>query len=130
MKVVIIGAGFGGLASALRCAARGEQVTVLDRLPGPGGRGREFIGDTQGLRFRYDAGPTVLTAPQVFEELFALHGERLSDHVELMPVKPWYQMRFADGTQLDYGGTTEEIQAEIAKFSTDDAQAYPAYLAH
>ena len=130
MKVVIIGAGFGGLASALRCAARGEQVTVLDRLPGPGGRGREFVGDTQGLRFRYDAGPTVLTAPQLFEELFALHGERLSDHVELMPVKPWYQMRFADGTQLDYGGTTEEIQAEIAKFSTDDAQAYPAYLAH
>ena len=130
MKVVIIGAGFGGLASALRCAARGEQVTVLDRLPGPGGRGREFIRNTQGLQFRYDAGPTVLTAPQLFEELFELFGEKLTDHVELMPVTPWYHMRFSDGTQLDYGGSTEKIQSEIAKFSPADALAYPAFLAH
>lgn len=130
MKVVVIGAGFGGLASALRCAARGKQVTVLDRLPGPGGRGREFTSNTNGFEFRYDAGPTVLTAPQLFEELFTLHGEKLSDHVELMPVTPWYQMRFADGTRLDYGGTTEKIQAEIGKFSIADAQAYPAFLAH
>lgn len=130
MKVVVIGAGFGGLASALRSAARGERVTVLDRLPGPGGRGREFVRHADGLTFRYDAGPTVLTAPHLFEELFHLFGEKLSDHVDLMPVKPWYQMRFADYTQLNYGGSTEEIQAEIAKFSPADALAYPAYLAH
>jgi phytoene desaturase len=130
MNVVIIGAGFGGLASALRTAARGHRVTVLDRLPGPGGRGREFVRQSGDLTFRYDAGPTVLTAPLLFEELFALFGEKLSDHVDLMPVKPWYQMRFADGTQLDYGGSTEQIQAEIAKFSPTDALAYPAFLAH
>ena len=130
MKVLVIGAGFGGLATALRCAARGMQVTVVDRLPGPGGRGREFVRKTHGLEFRYDAGPTVLTAPHLFEELFKLFGENLSDHVELMPVKPWYQMRFADGTSLNYGGSTEEIQAEIGKFSTSDAQAYPAFLEH
>lgn len=130
MKVVVIGAGFGGLAAALRCAARGERVTVLDRLPVPGGRGREFTNNCNGLSFRYDAGPTVLTAPHLFEELFALLGEKLSDHVELMPVTPWYQMQFADGRKLNYGGTTEEIQSEIAKFSPADAQAYPAYLAH
>lgn len=130
MKVVIIGAGFGGLASALRCAARGEQVTVLDRLPGPGGRGREFVRTTYGLKFKYDAGPTVLTAPNLFEELFTLFGEKLSDHVELMPVAPWYQMRFADGSHLNYGGSTGEIQAEIAKFSKADSLAYPAFLAH
>jgi phytoene desaturase len=130
MTVVIIGAGFGGLASAIRCVARGKQVTVTDRMAGPGGRGREFRRTQNGLDFRYDAGPTVLTAPQLFEELFALLGERLSDHVELLPVTPWYQMRFADGTRLNYGGTTEEIQAEIAKFSEHDAQAYPAFLAH
>ena len=130
MHTVVIGAGFGGLAAALRTAARGHQVTVLDRLPGPGGRGREFVREKYGLQFRYDAGPTVLTAPILFEELFNLFGERLADHVELMPVTPWYQMRFADGTQLDYGGTTEQIQTEIAKFSQADAQAYPAFLAH
>ena len=130
MRVVVIGAGFGGLAAALRCAARGERVTVLDRLPVPGGRGREFINNHNGLSFRYDAGPTVLTAPHLFEELFALLGEKLSDHVELMPVSPWYQMQFSDGRKLNYGGTTEEIQLEIAKFSPADAHCYPAYLAH
>lgn len=130
MHTVVIGAGFGGLAAALRTAARGHKVTVVDRLPGPGGRGREFVRSAHGHEFRYDAGPTVLTAPVLFEELFALFGERLADHVELMPVTPWYQMRFADGTQLDYGGSTEQIQAEIAKFSAADAQAYPAFLGH
>ena len=130
MQTVVIGAGFGGLAAALRTAARGGKVTVVDRLPGPGGRGREFVRSTDGQLFRYDAGPTVLTAPVLFEELFALFGERLADHVELMPVTPWYQMRFSDSTQLNYGGSTEQIQAEIAKFSAADALAYPAFLAH
>ncbi len=130
MKAVVIGAGFGGLAAALRMAARGYQVTVVDRLPGPGGRGREFVSDIDGHPFKYDAGPTVLTAPVLFEELFALFGEKLSDHVALLPVKPWYQMRFADGTQMDYGGSTEEIQAEIGKFSVRDAKNYPAFLEH
>jgi phytoene desaturase len=130
MQTVVIGAGFGGLAAALRTAARGGKVTVVDRLPGPGGRGREFVRSTDGQLFRYDAGPTVLTAPVLFEELFALFGERLADHVELMPVTPWYQMRFSDSTQLNYGGSTEQIQAEIARFSAADALAYPAFLAH
>jgi phytoene desaturase len=127
---LVIGAGFGGLAAALRLAARGQHVTVLDRLPGPGGRGREFVRTQGPITFRYDAGPTVLTAPILFEELFTLFGEKLSDHVDLMPVTPWYQMRFADGSVLDYGGSTEKIQSEIAKFSATDAKAYPDFLAH
>ncbi len=130
MQVVVIGAGFGGLAAALRTAARGHKVTVLDRLPGPGGRGREFVGSTDNLHFKYDAGPTVLTAPILFEELYKLFGEVLSDHVELIPVTPWYQMHFADGSHLDYGGSTDKIQSEIAKFSVSDSLAYPAFLAH
>lgn len=127
---VVVGAGFGGLAAAIRLVARGVNTTVVDRLDKPGGRAAEFVRHADGLTFRYDAGPTVLTAPVLFEELFALLGERLEDHVELMPVKPWYQMQFADGSHLDYGGTTEQIQAEIAKFSQADAAAYPAYLEH
>jgi phytoene desaturase len=131
---IVIGAGFGGLACALRLAARGHRVTVLDRLEGPGGRAREFVrpalAEHAGQSWRYDAGPTVLTAPVLFEELFALHGEKLSDHVNLLPVKPWYRMQFADGTLLDYGGDTAHIQQEIAKFSPRDAQAYTAFLEH
>ena len=129
-SAIVVGAGFGGLATALRLAARGVNTTVVDRLAGPGGRAVEFVHSHEERQFRYDAGPTVLTAPILFEELFSLFGERLSDHVELLPVTPWYQMRFADGTQFNYGGTTEQIQAEIARFSIADAQAYPAYLAH
>jgi phytoene desaturase len=129
-KAVVIGAGFGGLAAALRLAARGVETTVIDTLSGPGGRGFEFVRETAGLRFKYDAGPTVLTAPPLFEELFALFGERLADHVELLPVKPWYRMRFADGSELNYGGSTAEIQAEIARFSSADAARYPEFLDH
>ncbi len=124
-QTVVIGSGLGGLAVALRLRARGLAVTVVDRLDGPGGRAYEFIRGEH----RYDAGPTVLTAPVLFEELFALFGERLGDHVELMPVTPWYRMQFDDGSVFNYGGSTEQIQAEIAKFSPDDAKRYPAYLA-
>jgi phytoene desaturase len=122
---IVVGAGLGGLAAALRLQARGCKTVVIDCLPGPGGRAREFVRGP----YRYDAGPTVLTAPELFEELFALFGERLQDHVELLPVTPWYQMRFDDGTQLNYGGSTEQIQAEIARFSAADAAQYPVYLA-
>ena len=127
---IVVGAGFGGLATALRLAARGVRTTVVDRLAGPGGRAIEFVHSQVSHQFRYDAGPTVLTAPILFEELFALFGEKLADHVDLLPVAPWYQMRFADGTHFNYGGTTAQIQAEIARFSPADALAYPAYLAH
>lgn len=129
-KAVVIGAGFGGLAAALRLAARGHKTTVIDNLAGPGGRGVEFVRESAGLRFKYDAGPTVLTAPVLFEELFALFGEKLADHVDLLPVAPWYQMRFADGSVLNYGGNTADIQAEIARFCPADAKRYPAFLEH
>jgi phytoene desaturase len=123
-QALVIGAGLGGLAVALRLRARGVAVTVAERLDGPGGRAYEFVRDGH----RYDAGPTVLTAPVLFEELFALFGERLADHVDLMPVAPWYRMQFNDGSVFNYGGSTEQIQAEIARFNTKDAARYPAYL--
>lgn len=129
-KAVVIGAGFGGLAAALRLTARGHPTTVVDNLAGPGGRGIEFVRKAAGHSFKYDAGPTVLTAPVLFEELFALFGEKLADHVHLLPVAPWYRMRFADGSVLNYGGSTAEIQAEIARFSPADAERYPAFLEH
>ncbi len=129
-KAIIIGAGFGGLAAALRLRALGYQVTLLDKLDGAGGRARTFTRQNKNSTFVYDAGPTVLTAPVLFEELFALFGEKLSDFVTLLPVKPWYRMQFADGKTLDYGGDTANIQKEIAKLSQADAQNYPAFLAH
>ena len=125
MKVVVIGAGFGGLAAALRARAKGYQVLVVDRCPQPGGRAQVF---EQG-GFRHDAGPTVITASFLFEELFALFGKSLKDYAELVPLNPWYRFRFPDGTSFDYGGTLEETLAEIDRISPSDHDGYLNLLA-
>ncbi|MBC7378151.1 MAG: NAD(P)-binding protein, partial [Burkholderiaceae bacterium] len=124
--VVVVGAGFGGIASALRMRAKGYRVTLIDRCRQLGGRAQVFERDG----FRHDAGPTVITAPFLFEELFALFGERFADHVELVPLKPWYRFCFADGDHLDYGGTLDETLAEIGRISANDRAGYLRLLEH
>lgn len=123
---VVIGAGFGGMAAALRLRARGYRVTLIDRCAGLGGRAQCF--EREG--FRHDAGPTVITAPFLFEELFTLFGERFADHVTLVPLKPWYRFHFADGGSFDYGGTLEETLAEIRRLEPGDVAGYQRLLAH
>jgi phytoene desaturase len=126
VKAVVVGAGFGGIAAALRLRAKGYEVTLLERGASLGGRAQVF----ERAGFRHDAGPTVITAPFLLEELFALFGETLADHVTLVPVKPWYRFRFPDGSTFDYGGTLEETLAEIAKLEPKDCDGYRALLAH
>lgn len=126
MKAVVIGGGFGGLAAALRLRAKGYDVTLLERTQALGGRAQVY--ECEG--FRHDAGPTVITAPFLLEELFALFNEKLSDHVQLVPVKPWYRFRFHDGSEFDYGGTLDETLAAIAKIEPRDCQGYLDLLAH
>ncbi|MBU0550570.1 phytoene desaturase [Myxococcota bacterium] len=121
---VIIGSGFGGLAAAARLAARGYRVTVLERLDAPGGRG--YVHRQDG--FTFDAGPTVITAPFMFEDLWALFGKRLEDDVTLKPVAPFYRIRFHDGAIFDYSGDPEAMRAEIAKFNPDDVAGYERFL--
>ncbi len=123
---VVVGAGFGGIAAALRLRAKGYRVTLIDRCQQLGGRAQVFERDG----FRHDAGPTVITAPFLFEELFALFGERFADHVELVPLKPWYRFCFADGDHFDYGGTLDETLAEIGRISADDRDGYLRLLEH
>lgn len=126
VNAIVIGGGFGGIAAALRLRAKGYEVTLLERATALGGRAQVF--EREG--FRHDAGPTVITAPFLLEELFALFGEKLADHVTLVPVKPWYRFRFHDGSTFDYGGTLEETLAEIAKIDPRDCDGYRALLAH
>ena len=125
MKALVIGAGFGGIAAALRLRAKGYDVSLIDRCAGLGGRAQVFERDG----FRHDAGPTVITAPFLFEELFALFGEKFEDHVRLVPLTPWYRFRFSDNTQFDYGGTLEETLAEIARIEPTDCDGYRSLLA-
>jgi len=126
VKAVVIGAGFGGLASALRLRAKGYSVTLIDRCDSPGGRAQVFEKDG----FIHDAGPTVLTAPFLFEELFELFGEKMSDHITLIPLKPWYRFVFSDGEHFDYGGSAEDTINEISRISPEDVAGYKSLLAH
>ncbi len=123
-RAVIIGSGFGGLAAAIRLAARGYRVTVLERLDQPGGRARVFRQDG----FTFDAGPTVITAPHLFEELWQLGGKTLADDVELRPVSPFYRIRFDDGTLFDYTGSADRMRAEVARLAPGDVAGYEAFV--
>lgn len=122
---VVIGSGFGGLAAAVRLGARGYRVTVLEKLSSPGGRARVHRQDG----FTFDAGPTVITAPFLFEELWALCGKSLADDVELRPVSPFYRVRFDDGTQFDYTGDPAAMRREVARLSPGDVAGYESFLA-
>lgn len=111
----------------LRCAcARGYHVTIIDRCARLGGRAQVFERDG----FRHDAGPTVITAPFLLEELFALFGKKMSDYVTLVTPDPWYRFHFSDGATLDYGPTQDRTEAEIARFNPADVAGFRRLIAH
>lgn len=121
---IVIGAGFGGLAAAIRLAARGYRVTVVDKLDQPGGRARVF----RDRGFTFDAGPTVITAPFLFEELWSLAKEPFD--VRLVEVDPFYRIRFHDGFVFDYSGSAERMRAQMAAISPRDVEGYARFLVH
>lgn len=123
-SAVVIGSGFGGLAAAIRLAVKGYRVTVLERLGAAGGRASVFQQDG----FTFDAGPTIITAPFLLEELWALCGETMSRDVDLRPMKPFYRIRFHDGSHFDYFGATEPMRAEVARLSPEDVAGYDAFM--
>lgn len=123
-QILVIGAGFGGIAAALRMRAKGFQVTLVDRLSAIGGRAQVF----ERGGFRHDAGPTVITAPFLFDELFELFGEKREDHLDFRPLDPWYRFYFHGGKQFDYRPSIEDTNDEIRKFSPDDVKGYAALL--
>ena len=125
-RALVVGGGFGGIASAIRLRAKGYEVELLDRCTKLGGRAQVFERDG----FRFDAGPTVITAPFLFDELFELHGRRREDYVEFRPLDPWYRFQFADGDIFDYGGEIEDTEAEIARFNAADVEGYRRLVAH
>ncbi len=123
-NAVIIGAGFGGIAAALRLRARGSDVTLIDRCPRLGGRAQVFEKDG----FRHDAGHTVITAPFLFDELFECFNKKREDYIEFIPLDVWYQFYFANGDTFNYGGTPEDTLREIEKISPVDVAGYQKLL--
>lgn len=124
-RVVIIGSGFGGLACAIRMLCKGYRVTVLERLDQPGGRASVFTQDG----FTFDAGPTIVTAPFLLEELWALAGRRFADDVDLRPMNPCYRIRFDDGTHFDYQREPQAMIEEVRRVSPQDVGGLHAFMA-
>ena len=123
-RALVIGAGFGGLAVAIRLALKGYDVQVLERLGSAGGRA--YVHRRNG--FTFDAGPTIITAPFLLEELWDMCGKKMSDDVDLRAMDPFYQIRFADGRVFNYTGDLERMKEEVAKFSPKDLPGYLRFL--
>jgi phytoene desaturase len=124
-RALVIGSGFGGLAAAVRLAARGWEVCVVERHDQPGGRARVFQQDG----YTFDAGPTVITAPFLFEELWRLAGRRMSDDLDLRPVDPFFRIHFSDGHVFEYTGDPQRMRAEVARLAPDDLEGYERFQA-
>ncbi|MBS0658975.1 MAG: phytoene desaturase [Verrucomicrobia bacterium] len=125
-RVAVVGSGFGGLAAAIRLQAAGARVTVFEARDKPGGRA--YVYEQEGHVF--DAGPTVITAPQSLEELFTLAGRSMRDYVELLPVTPFYRLVWSDGDVMDYVGSSEAMEAEIARRDPTDVEGYRRFVAY
>ncbi len=122
---MVIGSGFGGLAAAVRLGARGYRVTVLERLEAPGGRASVHRQDG----FTFDAGPTIVTAPFLFEDLWTLCGKRMADDVTLKGVDPFYRLVFDDGEVMDCHADPQAMRAEVARISPGDLDGYDRFMA-
>lgn len=125
-RTTVIGAGFGGLALAIRLQAAGINTLLLEGRDKPGGRA--YVYQDQG--FTFDAGPTVITDPSAIEELFTLAGKRLEDYVELMPVRPFYRLCWEDGKVLNYDNDQQLLEQEIARFNPADVAGYQRFLSY
>jgi phytoene desaturase len=121
---VIIGSGFGGLAAAIRLGARGYRVTALEKLSGPGGRASVFHQDG----FTFDSGPTIVTAPFLFEDLWRLCGRKLSDDVELRSLSPFYRIRFDGGETFDCAADPNAMANEVARLAPGDVDGYERFM--
>lgn len=123
-KTIVIGAGFGGLALAIRLQAAGIPTLLLERRDKPGGRA--YVYEEQG--FTFDAGPTVITDPSAIEALFTLAGKRMEDYVELLPVTPFYRLCWESGQVFDYANDQDALERQIATFNPRDVEGYRRFL--
>jgi phytoene desaturase len=124
LRVAVIGSGFGGLAVAIRLQAAGFDVVIFEKRDQPGGRA--YVYRDRG--FIFDAGPTVITAPELLRELFSLAGRSMDQYVEMLPVQPFYRLFWEDGYQFDYSDDLAVIEKQIAGKSPQDVEGYKNFL--
>ena len=125
-KIVIIGSGFGGLAAAIRLQAEGMQVTILEKNQKVGGHAYQLVKDG----YTFDMGPSIITAPDLIQRVFACAGVRMEDYLDLVKLDPFYRIYFHDGSSLDYTDDGEQMKQQMAQFNTNDAANYDPFMVH
>ena len=123
MKIVVIGSGFGGLSAAIRLQANGHQVTILEKRDKPGGRA--YVYEQDG--FKFDGGPTIITAPWLIDELFTLAGKNTNEYVKLVKLDPFYNIRWEDGTVFNYNDDKKNLAAQICKINPAEIDNYKRF---
>jgi phytoene desaturase len=124
VRAAVIGSGFGGLAAAIRLQAAGCHTVIYEKRDLPGGRAYVY----RDAGFTFDAGPTVITAPDCLRELFQLAGKRMDDYTELLPVSPFYRLFWEDGYRFDYSADLPAVEEQIARKSPKDVEGYRRFL--
>jgi phytoene desaturase len=125
-RALVVGAGFGGLAAAIRLQAAGVPTVLAEARDKAGGRA--YVYEEGG--FVFDAGPTVITAPPALEELFEVAGRRMADYVELLPVQPFYRLAWEDGDSFDYDGDAGAMVEQIRRRRPEDVRGYLEFVEH
>lgn len=123
MRIIVIGSGFGGLSAAIRLQAQGHTVTIIEKLARAGGRAYVFQQDG----FTFDAGPTIVTAPWMIDELLTLSGLPESERLTMVTLDPFYNVRFEDGSVFHYNGDRQSLEAQVAAFAPGDVEGYNAF---
>ena len=121
---IVVGAGFGGLAAAMRLGVKGYKVTVVDKLDTVGGRGSSV----KKGGHRFDLGPTIITMPHLLEELWAFCGKRFSDYVNLKAKTPFYTITFPDGTRFHAQQDESKMREEVARLFPNDLKGYDRFM--
>jgi len=123
-RIIVVGAGLGGLAAAIRLQAAGYQVTLLEKRAQLGGRAAQLKADG----YTFDMGPSIITAPHLLQDLWSSAGARIDDDVELVPLTPYYRIYFADGRYFDYGGAPEQVEAQLRSFDPNAIDGYRHFM--
>jgi phytoene desaturase len=123
MKIIIIGSGFGGLSAAIRLQAQGHSVTIVEKRDKLGGRA--YVYEQDG--FKFDGGPTIITAPWLIDELFTIAGKKTADYVKLVKIDPFYNIRWEDGTVFNYNDDKQNLYAQIAKINPKEIENYKKF---
>ena len=125
LKVIVVGAGVGGLSAAMRLAHQGFEVEVLEKNAGPGGRCGQLAVDG----FKFDVGPTIVLMPEVFEETFAVVGKRMADYLTLRRCDPNYRIHYRDGSDITFTSELTAMGRELERVEKGSFERYLAFLA-